>query len=79
MDAIVKKWEVACTEFLVGKKIINVRYLNDAEVEDLGWHAKSLVIFFDDGSYIFSSADDEGNEAGALFTSDENLSVIPVI
>lgn len=78
MDEIVKRWEVACTEFLVGKKIINVRYLNDAEVEDLGWHAKSLVIFFDDGSYIFPSADDEGNEAGALFTSDKDLSVIPV-
>ena len=56
-----------------------VRYLNEKEKSDLGWNNSSLVIFFDDGSYVFSSADDEGNDAGALFTSSESLPIIPVI
>jgi len=37
------------------------------------------VIFFSDGTYIFPSCDDEGNNAGALFTSDKENDVLPVI
>ena len=77
MDDLLKFWEAAASNFLVGKTIASVRYLTNAEMEDLGWYQKTLVIFFTDGSHIFSSQDDEGNNAGALFTSDNELSVIP--
>jgi hypothetical protein len=33
----------------------------------LGWSSRSIVIHFTDGTVIFPSADDEGNNAGALF------------
>ena len=79
MSDRIKRWEKDCKEKLVGRKITNVRYLLDGEQEDLGWYSKSLVIFFDDGSYMFPSADDEGNDAGALFTSHADLLTIPVI
>lgn len=77
--ATIEGWEKRIGEFLVGKTIKEVRYLTDEEVEGLGWFTKALVIIFADGSYIFPSADDEGNDAGALFTSDDNLPVIPVV
>jgi len=37
------------------------------------------VIEFQDGSWIFSMADDEGNDGGAYATSDGNLDTIPVM
>ena len=77
--ATTEGWEKQIGEFLIGKTISGVRYLTDEEMEDLGWYNKALVIVFSDGSYIFPSADDEGNNAGALFTSDDNLPTIPVI
>lgn len=75
----IKFWNLECAKHLIGKTIKNVRYMTDKEMNESGWCKKPLVIFFTDGSYMFSSADDEGNEAGALFTSFEGLDVIPTI
>jgi hypothetical protein len=76
---ITKRWENKCSAFLVGKTIKYVRYQYTCEIKDLGWSKKSLVIFFSDGSYLFPSSDDEGNNAGALFTSFEGIEGIPTI
>ena len=73
------EWGRRATKHLVGKKIVQVRYLNKKEMDDLGWDQTPLVMFFNDGSYMFPSQDDEGNDGGSLFTSFKDLSVIPVI
>jgi hypothetical protein len=78
-DEITKKWEDRCSAILVGKTIKCVRYQFTSEMKDMGWSKKSLVIFFTDGSYLFPSSDDEGNNAGALFTSFKGLEGIPTI
>jgi hypothetical protein len=72
-------WTVMCAEKLHGRTIKKVRYLTDDEMETLGWYEKSLVIFLDDGNFIFASSDDEGNAAGALFTSYDDMPTIPVV
>ena len=54
---------------LVGRKIVLTRYLSEEEITDLGWDQKAIVIFLDNGTYLFPSRDDEGNGAGALFTN----------
>jgi hypothetical protein len=74
-----KRWTKICQKNLVGKKIIQVRYMNQKELDDLGWDQTPLVIFFNDGSYMFPSQDDEGNDGGSLFTSFKDLPTIPVI
>jgi hypothetical protein len=71
--------EKRCAEVLLGKTIKSVRYLYTAERKDMGWYKKSLVIFFTDGSFIYPSADNEGNDAGAYFTSIKGMEVIPTI
>ena len=73
------EWGKRASKHLVGKKIVQVRYLNKKELDDLGWDQIPLVMFFNDGSYMFPSQDDEGNDGGSLFTSFKDLSVIPVI
>lgn len=78
-DEFKKDWGDQATKALVGKKIVAARYLNDDEVEGLGWFKSAIVLLLDDGTYVYPSRDDEGNGAGALFTSRDDLPVIPVI
>jgi hypothetical protein len=75
----VERWEKDSTDFLKGKTVKRVRYMTTEEVADMGWQAAAPVIEFTDGSWILASRDDEGNDAGALFTSDKTLDTIPVI
>lgn len=73
------KWTRRIGKFLIGKKITHVRYMTKSEMEETGWYHNSIMIFFDDGSWISPMADDEGNNGGAMATSNKNLSIIPVI
>jgi len=72
-------WGVTAGEKLHGRRIDHVRYLTDEEADDMGWDDKPLVLILDDGNYIFPMRDDEGNGAGALATSWDDLPTIPVI
>jgi len=74
-----KSWEIKIALALKGKIITNVRYLTKKEMEGFGWYRKALVIILNDGTCLFPSADDEGNDAGALFTNIKGLEIIPVI
>ena len=76
---IAQKLEESCAELLVGKNIKSVRYMYTVEKKDVGWHKRALVIYFNDGSYIFPSANNEGNDAGAYFTSIRGMEVIPTL
>ena len=64
-------WEKAEKNF-VGKKIVGVRYMSSKECEDMGWDSCPICLLLDDGTYIFPSRDDEGNDGGALFTNEDS-------
>ena len=74
-----KVWGDKVAKELVGKVITAVRYLTEEEREDLDWHDRSIVIQLSDGTLLWPSRDDEGNGAGALFTTIEELPTVPVI
>ena len=61
-----EKWTQFATEKLVGRTVKQVRYLTLEEQQEMGWMSNPLVIIFDDGSYILSMSDDEGNDGGSL-------------
>jgi len=61
------QWTSYARTRLVGKKVKNVRYVTQEEAESMDWYSRPLVIEFTDGSLIFPSMDDEGNNGGALF------------
>ena len=73
------RWLHNLRPILVGRTIESIRYLSDSECEDLGWFRSAIALVLDDGTTIWPSADDEGNDAGALFTSNEDMPIIPVI
>jgi len=72
-------WNKKVGDFLIGKTIKSVRYMTNEEMEDFMWYRKPVIIDFTDGSYMIPQSDDEGNNGGALYTSDKKLGVIPAI
>jgi hypothetical protein len=63
----VSTWNKKAEEVLVGRKIVEARYLNDKEMEMMGWTGRPLCFFLDDGTPCILSTDDEGNNGGVLF------------
>jgi hypothetical protein len=62
-----KHWNGYGKRHLVGRKIESVRWLSEEECEGMGWHSRPIALHLDDGTIIFPSKDDEGNNGGALF------------
>jgi len=79
---IEERWNGLASDLLKGKTIIGVRYMNEQEKEMLGWHSRCVIISLDDGTSIYPSRDDEGNDAGALFVDNVKRDIaetLPVI
>ena len=75
-----KHWTDYANKHLVGRTITQVRYMSKEETEPMDWFSRPLVIHLDDGTMLFPSKDDEGNDGGALFgqNKEEDLT-FPVI
>ena len=73
------KWAKDISKYLVGRTIVKVDYMSQEEVEEQGWYSAAVRIHLDDGFILVPSRDDEGNDAGAIFTNFEGMEVIPVI
>jgi len=67
-----KYWNDFAKKNLIGKTIKSVRYMTKAEAKAMYWESRPLAIFFTDGSFIFPSMDDEGNDGGTLFGKTSN-------
>jgi hypothetical protein len=64
---------------LQGRKIVDARYMTQKEADQMGWYSRPLVLILDDGNLLYPSADDEGNDGGALFTNDKDNNGFPVL
>jgi predicted ribosome-associated RNA-binding protein Tma20 len=70
---VFEKWTKKSKEVLEGKTIVEVRYMNDQEMEDIGWSSRPIVFFLNDGTYCTLSQDDEGNDGGVLFYNENGV------
>ena len=74
-----KYWQDLVNKHFVGKYITKVQWLNPKDTKKLlGWDYQPCEIHLNDGTIITPSADDEGNNAGALFTNIQELPCCPV-
>lgn len=77
MDAY---WNKQAVNLLAGRTIKRAGYMSAAEAEKMGWHARSVVLELDNGSFVIVQSDDEGNDAGALLVLGKNSdSLLPVL
>ena len=72
-------WTEEAGDLLRGRTVIDVRYMTERERKEFNWHASAAVIVFADGLLLYPSVDEEGNDAGVLFTTSEICPVIPKI
>jgi hypothetical protein len=70
MNPVETYWCQIAAKALVGRKIEGVRWMSRAEAANVGWSRRAVVLILDDGSLLYPSSDDEGNDAGALFGQD---------
>jgi hypothetical protein len=73
IDSTTKYWNNKAKEVLVGKTITGARYLNDAEMDNMGWCKRPICFTLNDGTTCIISADDEGNDGGSLFFGNDGV------
>jgi len=73
------KYEEQLNKRLAGRTIKKVKWLSAEDSKEFfGWDYQPLEIYLDDGTILTPSADDEGNNAGAIFTNIKGFETIPV-
>lgn len=70
---LMEYWNAEAKKVLEGKTIKEVRYLNDKEMEMMGWYKRPIAMFLDDGTSCVLSCDDEGNDGGVLFYGENGV------
>jgi hypothetical protein len=71
-------WQKLVNKHLVGRKIVEVKWLSPSESHRLfAWDMQPCEIHLDNGTVLTPSMDDEGNDAGAIFTNLKELPCIP--
>jgi hypothetical protein len=63
-------WDDEASQRLVGRKIVEARYLTRDEADGMAWLHSSVLLVLDDGTQLVPARDDEGNDAGALHGTD---------
>ena len=70
---MINKWNKISQDVLKGRTIVDVRYLNDEEMEMMGWYKRPVCFFLDNGVSCILSSDDEGNDGGVLFYGSDGM------
>jgi hypothetical protein len=70
---MIEKWDKVSQDVLKGRTIVEVRYLNDEEMEMMGWYNRPICFFLDNGVSCILSSDDEGNDGGVLFYGENGV------
>ena len=51
---------------LLGRRIVDVRYMTSEESQDQAWGYRAAVLVLDDGMLLYPASDAEQNDAGSL-------------
>tara|TARA_R100000008_G_C3490595_1_gene118515 strand:+ start:253 stop:504 length:252 start_codon:yes stop_codon:yes gene_type:complete len=79
MEKTEKRWTKIAKDILLNKTITGVRYMTRKETDNLGWYKRPVAFHLNNGVWIYPSMDDEGNDGGALFTTDEEEPTLPLL
>ena len=74
-----QRWEDIISNQLVGRKIVEIRWMTQKEAKESLWDYQPVILILDDGTSIFPMSDDEGNSAGSLYHCGAEQSTIPVM
>ena len=77
---LTNRWNKQAKKVLLGKKIIQVKYVDTEEAEKYMWHKRPISFTLDDNTRLIVMQDDEGNDGGALcYLNSDVDDVLPVL
>ena len=80
MKNLTERWNKQAKKVLLGKKIIQVKYLESEEAKDYMWNNRPISFTLDDNTRLIVMCDDEGNDGGALcYLNKDTDDVLPVL
>jgi hypothetical protein len=54
-------------DHVIGHKIVQVRPMTEKEMQEQYWDRPATVIVLDNGTKLYPSRDEEGNDPGCIF------------
>lgn len=73
-------WTKQAETLLVGKVIKSVRFMTKQEIDVMGWYNGGIIITLNDGTQLYPSADEGGNDSGVIFFNHRNkFGMIPTL
>ena len=72
-------WEEKISIQLVGRRIVEVRWMTKKEADENYWDYQPVLLILDDGTALCPMSDDEGNNAGSLCHLGGEQETIPVM
>ena len=80
MKNLTKRWNKQAKKVLLGRKIVQVKYVDSEEAEIYMWYLRPVSFTLDDGTRLVVMRDDEGNDGGALcYLNSDVDDVLPVL
>ena len=75
-----KTWNSKAKKVLLGKKIVQVKYVDKEEADNYMWNSRPVSFMLDNGTRVMIQSDDEGNDGGALWIGSKDVEeILPVL
>ena len=80
MKNLTDRWNKQAKKVLLGKKIVQVKYVDSEEAEKYMWYSRPISFTLDNGTRLMVQQDDEGNDGGALwYGNKDGEDLLPVL
>ena len=80
MKNLTERWNKQAKKVLLGRKIVQVKYVDSEEAKSYMWYSRPISFTLDDGTRLMVQQDDEGNDGGALwYGNKDGQDLLPVL
>ena len=80
MKNLTDRWNKQAKKVLLGRKIVQVSYVDTKEAKSIMWYNRPVSFTLDDGTRVMVQRDDEGNDGGVLWYANKDVEdVLPVL
>ena len=80
MKNLTERWNKQAKKVLLGRKIVQVKYVESEEAKSYMWYKRPISFTLDNGTRLMVQQDDEGNDGGALwYGNKDGEDLLPVL
>ena len=80
MKNLTERWNKQAKKVLLGRKIVQVKYVDSEEAKSYMWYKRPISFTLDNGTRLMVQQDDECNDGGALwYGNKDGEDLLPVL